>query len=96
MEKSFFLSIVTPEKTLYAQGTVSLVAPGELGYLGVLVDHAPLVTNTICGKITVRNNKGTVMVFEAESNGFLEVAQNKAVFLLDKCSAKPPIMSINS
>ncbi|HVP35372.1 MAG TPA: F0F1 ATP synthase subunit epsilon [Terriglobales bacterium] len=78
----FLLSIVTPEKTFYEEEASSLIAPGIEGYLGILTDHAPLITALVPGKLTVKNSKGPEVIM-AVSGGFLEVLKNKVVILAD-------------
>jgi F-type H+-transporting ATPase subunit epsilon len=78
----FNLSIVTPEKLFYEGETNSLIAPGELGYLGVLTDHAPLITSLIPGKLIIKDVEEKEIIF-AVSGGFLEVLKNKATILTD-------------
>ena len=78
----FLLSIVTPEKVFYEGEASSLIAPGIEGYLGILTDHAPLITALVPGKLTVKNSK-TPEVIMAVSGGFLEVLKNKVVILAD-------------
>jgi len=76
------LSIVTPEKIFYENEIVSLIAPGIEGYLGILTDHAPLITAITPGKVTVKDNSDEVIVLSV-SNGFLEVSANTATLLVD-------------
>jgi F-type H+-transporting ATPase subunit epsilon len=83
----YTLGVVTPERKVYEGTIVSLRAPGGSGYLGVLANHAPLVTTLVPGKLTVREEGGAERVF-AVSGGFLEVADNVAVLLAD--SAESP------
>lgn len=78
----FLLSIVTPEKTFYEEEVSSVIAPGIEGYLGILTDHAPLITALVPGKLTVKNSKGPEVIM-AVSGGFLEVLKNKVVILAD-------------
>jgi len=82
MAKAFKLSIITPEKIVYEGSITSLVAPSELGYLGVLADHAPLITNLSAGTITVRDDTGKVLFFPSRGKGFLEVLKNDATVFL--------------
>lgn len=78
----FRLSIVTPEKTYYDADIQSLIVPGIEGYLGVLSNHAPLITALQPGKIQFRDadNKEN---FLAVTQGFLEVSGNFATLLAD-------------
>ncbi len=84
MDKGFSLEILTPERTLFSGEVTSLVAPGALGYLGVLASHAPLVTTLVPGNITCRTAGGGLQIFRSAGAGFLEVYQSRAVLLADK------------
>jgi len=78
----FKLSIVSPEKVLYEDMVESLVVPGTAGYLGVLSNHAPLITSLQVGKIEIRDSN-KVEKIAAISGGFLEVSGNTATILAD-------------
>lgn len=82
MAKSFKLMIITPEKVVYDAEVTSVVAPGDLGYLGVLADHAPLITSLKSGnlEITDANGSKTTMIL---SSGFMEVLKNTVTILAD-------------
>ncbi len=79
---TYQLSIVTPEETVFDEAVVSLIAPGAEGYLGVLAQHAPLITPLQPGKITIRLPGETELIL-AVAGGFLEVANNQATILAD-------------
>lgn len=83
MEKAFQINIITPEQAVYEGAITSLVVPSSSGYLGVWVNHAPLVTDIAKGKITLKENTGKTKVFRSKDKGFLEVLKNKATLLLD-------------
>ena len=68
------LSVVTPEKIIYEEDVASIIAPGTVGYLGILSNHAPIITSLKPGKLTVKDKDGTEIFF-AVSGGFLERAR---------------------
>jgi F-type H+-transporting ATPase subunit epsilon len=78
----FRLSIVTPEKTFLEADVVSLTVPGTEGYLGVLSNHAPLITALKPGRIEYKDVDNFSHLV-AVSGGFLEVSDNVATLLAD-------------
>ncbi|MEA2031650.1 MAG: ATP synthase F1 subunit epsilon [candidate division Zixibacteria bacterium] len=78
----FLLSIITPEKVFFEGEIKSLVVPGTEGYLGILSNHAPLITALIPGRIEFRDADDKVN-FMAVSGGFIEVSNNKASILAE-------------
>lgn len=82
MAKSFKLIIVTPEKKIYDGEVTSVIAPGDLGYLGVLADHAPLITSLKQGNLEITDSSGAkdTMVI---TGGFMEVVKNTVTILAD-------------
>jgi F-type H+-transporting ATPase subunit epsilon len=82
MAKSFKLIIVTPEKKIYDGEVTSIIAPGDLGYLGVLADHAPLITSLKQGNLEITDPSGekNTMVI---TGGFMEVVKNTVTILAD-------------
>jgi F-type H+-transporting ATPase subunit epsilon len=56
-----------------------MIAPGEAGYLGVLANHAPLVTTLTSGTLKVKLD-GKEKWYRIEG-GILRVARNSAVLL---------------
>ncbi|MFT5207000.1 MAG: F-type H+-transporting ATPase subunit epsilon [Candidatus Omnitrophota bacterium] len=87
MAQTFKLSIVTPEDTIYAGEVVHLRAPGVVGYLGILVGHAPLVTPLTSGEISLKEADKSEKFFQVEG-GFLEVGNNSALLLAEKITIK--------
>lgn len=76
------LDIVTAEReVLREEGLDIVVAPGSEGQLGILPQHAPLMTMLDPGElITRRGNEETVIVI---SGGFLEVRDDVVTILAD-------------
>ena len=86
-EPSFTLQILTPRKKVFSGQVTSLVAPGELGYLGILSNHAPLVTPLAPGKVTFRDAGGATQTLISAAGGLLEVWRNTATLLADEISS---------
>ena len=83
MSLDFDLKVVTPDGVAFTGKTISVVAPGTLGYLGILKNHAPLVTSLEKGNLTHKDDSGTVHTIKIEG-GFLEVRNNRVLVLTDK------------
>jgi F-type H+-transporting ATPase subunit epsilon len=81
-DRGFRLTVLTGERTVLDETVASLIAPGTEGYLGVLRNHAALVTGLNPGKLTVTDLAGKVQEY-AVSGGFLEVRRNVATVLTD-------------
>lgn len=91
MAKSFKISIVTAEQTLLETEAVSLTLPGIAGYLGILANHAPLVTALVPGVMTLKTPDGGPDSVFSVSNGFVEVARNEVSVMVDACEPAPDI-----
>ena len=75
------LEIATAERVVYSEDVEILVAPGMDGQLGILPNHAPLLTALQPGEIrVVREGEESYM---AVSGGFLEVMANRVTILAD-------------
>ncbi len=75
------LEITTAERRVYADEVEALVAPGLAGELGILPDHAPLMTALQPGEIMIR--KDGEETYLAVTGGFLEVMANRVTILAD-------------
>ena len=81
MADRFHLRVYTPERTL-ADGPVrEVTAPAVDGEIGVLPDHAALVTALAPGMMSYRNDGGTVKL--QIEGGFAEVLDNVMTVLAD-------------
>lgn len=81
--KTFKVSVITPQRIVYEGRVSSLIAPAELGYLGVLVNHAPLITTLVPGKIILRKSLNESTILYSNGKGFLEVLDNDVTLLVD-------------
>ena len=89
-EKLIHLSIVSPEKIVYAGEVTSITAPGELGYFQVLFNHAALISTLGTGQLKVITT-GNEQLLYAVSGGVFEVKNNKAILLADSIESKEEI-----
>jgi len=80
--KVFKVGIYSSDKTIYEGEAISLIAPSESGYLGVLAEHAPLVARLTRGKITLRSSTGKTSEIDSSPGGFLEIFKNQVTLLL--------------
>ena len=75
------LEIVTPEKKIYSDDVDSVVVPGSEGEMGILTDHAPLMTMLQPGELCI--TKAGQVTRLAIGSGFVEVSNNKVAVLTD-------------
>ncbi|MDA8187709.1 MAG: F0F1 ATP synthase subunit epsilon [Dehalococcoidales bacterium] len=75
------IEVISGERVVYADDVDIVVAPGVEGQLGILPQHAPLLTTLQPGELVVR--KGTDEVSIVVSGGFLEVQPEKVIVLAD-------------
>lgn len=82
----YHLQVLTPEEIVFDDEVVALIAPGKQGYLGILTDHAPLITSLKSGLLVITDKNGKKISYNI-SKGFLEVSQNKASIIIEKLQA---------
>ncbi len=82
MAATYNFKILTPGAKALDATVISIVAPGEAGYLGVLANHAPLITTLREGNLKVRFEDNREKQYRIGS-GLLKVAQNQAVLLTE-------------
>ena len=76
------LRVVTPEATLLnGVAAKAMVVPMTTGYLGVLPNHAPMVAALRIG--VLKYKEGDTYRAMAVGGGFMEVADNQVVVLVD-------------
>jgi F-type H+-transporting ATPase subunit epsilon len=80
---TFKLEIVTVERLSFSDNVNVLVAPGVEGQLGILPNHAPLMTMLEPGELIIK--KGAEETYWAITGGFLEVRPDKVIVLADAC-----------
>lgn len=81
-EKSFKLSVLTPEKTLFDGEVVALFLPGVEGDMEILAFHADILAMLRKGKISYRGRSGKSKALSIAS-GFFQMKANRAVLLVE-------------
>jgi F-type H+-transporting ATPase subunit epsilon len=80
-QRTFDLSVVTPDGTVFDGEAQMLVVPGAAGEIGVLARHAPLVAMLKAGEIRVK--AGNEWQSFAAGPGFFKVQRDRAIVLVD-------------
>jgi F-type H+-transporting ATPase subunit epsilon len=66
------VTVISPEKSVFDGEATAVVAPAHDGEVGILPRHAPFITLLGDGKLTVRQEGGSDMVFRVRG-GLLQV-----------------------
>ena len=80
MEKKFVVDIFTPSGHYLKTDADYLSVTTGLGVVGILPNHAPLITNIEISKLTIRNN-GVETIY-AVSDGFMHIKKGTQVVLM--------------
>lgn len=78
----FRLFLATLEKVIFDDDVQSLIAPGAVGYFGILTNHAPIIASLKPGKLVITDKNHNKIVW-AISGGFLEMSHNNSTILAD-------------
>ena len=87
---TFNLRVISPDKIVLDIDAEELILPTSTGQLGILTDHAPLLTALDIGVMRVKTETGWNSIVLLE--GFAEVEANKVTVL---CNGAEEASSIN-
>ena len=90
MAKTFDFEVITPDRVVLSEKVASVVVPGVLGSLGVLANHAPIMTELSMGQLDFEREDETRDMM-AVSGGFMEVLHNKVTALADTAELRDEI-----
>lgn len=76
------VEIITPESTLYTGEATYVFLPGSDGSLGVMNNHAPLISSLKKGFVKVKDTAGKEHKFDVKG-GTVEVFNNKIIILAE-------------
>ncbi len=83
MADTLHLQIATPERQLVDETVTEVEIPGKNGYLGILPQHAPLLSELGAGVLTYEGGTAPDKVLAIEG-GFLEVLDNEVRVLAER------------
>ncbi len=81
MADSISLRVVTPVRLVLEEQVDELTAPGPLGQLGILPDHAALMTTLDVGQLSYRKSGANSVI--TLTGGYAEVLDNVVTVLAD-------------
>ena len=84
-ENKLQLSIVTPERLVLSEDVDQVNVPGVEGDLGILYDHAPILTTMRAGRFSYEllGEIGRETIRMIVSGGYLEVTDNRVIVLAE-------------
>lgn len=88
MASAIRLRVLTDAGIALEDEAVSVIAPGEPGYLGMLRNHAPLVTTLAPGRLRWRTPEGRTRAARIGA-GLLEIFRNRLTILTDAVQEQP-------
>ena len=81
--KKFDLSLVTPDGAAYEGQVEMIVVPGQIGDIGVLARHAPLIATLRSGSTRIHPGGEAEVLEFATGPGFFQVLRDRAIALVD-------------
>ena len=88
---SLNVRVITPDKVVWDAVAEELILPSSTGQIGILTDHAPLLTALDIGVMKLKSDAGWSSIVVME--GFAEVEDNKVTIL---CNGAEEGSSIDS
>jgi F-type H+-transporting ATPase subunit epsilon len=81
--KKFDLSLVTPDGAAYEGQAEMIIVPGQIGEIGVLARHAPLIATLKSGMTRVHPGGDALVLEFATGPGFFQMLHDRAIALVD-------------
>lgn len=85
------ICILTPDRVFWNQEAEEIILPTNTGQMGVLTNHAPIITALDIGIMSIRTQKEWASV--ALMGGFALVKQNQVTVLVNSAESKETIDS---
>jgi F-type H+-transporting ATPase subunit epsilon len=84
------VDVITPEGPVFEGEAEIVVVPGAAGQLGIMANHAPLVSSLKPGELHVTDMQGQRHEF-ATDGGFVEVRRNETLVLVGEAVPRADI-----
>jgi F-type H+-transporting ATPase subunit epsilon len=81
--KKFDVSLVTPDGTAFEGEAEMMIVPGQIGEIGVLARHAPLIATLKAGSTRIHVQEGVDPLEFATGPGFFQMLHDRAIALVD-------------
>ena len=81
--KQFDVSLVTPDGPAFEGGAEMVIVPGQIGEIGVLARHAPLIATLKAGSTRIHPGGGADVLEFATGPGFFQILHDRAIALVD-------------
>jgi len=76
---SLNVRVIAPDKVVWDATAEELILPSSTGQIGILTDHAPLLTALDIGVMRLKSDTGWTSIVLME--GFAEIEENKVTIL---------------
>src|SRR5947199_8145938 len=84
------VDVITPEGPVFEGEAEIVVVPGSAGQLGIMANHAPLISTLKPGELHVTDMQGQRHAF-ATDGGFVETRKNETTVLVGEAVARSDI-----
>ncbi len=81
--KKFEVSLVTPDGAAFEGEAEMMIVPGQIGEIGVLARHAPLIATLKAGSTRIHPGADADVLEFATGPGFFQVMHDRAIALVD-------------
>lgn len=90
MAMTIHVDVVSADREIYSGSSEMVVAPAEMGEVGIMPGHSPMITRLLPGEVRIQHEgRDTEIVFV--SGGFLEVQPSVVTILADTAERAPDI-----
>ncbi len=90
MGMTIHVDVVSADREIYSGSSEMVIAPAEMGEVGIMPGHSPFITRLLPGEVRIQHeDRDTEMVFV--SGGFLEVQPSVVTILADTAERAPDI-----